>query len=186
MSRFTVGKHYVFFVVKYDGLGTVYWPGRDKLQKLVTLYLLCESEHAVPIEWSKDVGEGYVFLDEKTGVRWHNQFPVASYGQMDDSGDRRVEPELEAWDNFSQHYPELGDATWIFGREGMSMVSSVYAATKKLVLSNEELVEFKAWQKTLEGEIFKCLKLRPFETTLSYQTKDGTVHTSSVPTVEFK
>ena len=44
--------------------------------------------HKVPGEWSAALEyDGYILQDEN-GARWYNQYPYASYGQLDDSYDR--------------------------------------------------------------------------------------------------
>ncbi|WP_425263602.1 hypothetical protein [Vibrio owensii] len=51
--------------------------------------LTCESEHEVPIEYSEDTTKGYILRDEQ-GRECHNQYPTASYGQIDTSADYRA------------------------------------------------------------------------------------------------
>ena len=47
--------------------------------------------HKVPVAWREEEGptaDGYLLKDSE-GKRWHNQYPVANYGQLDDSNDWR-------------------------------------------------------------------------------------------------
>ncbi len=70
------------FIMSYTG---------DKLIERVELKVLkCVEHHKVRGEFDEKNAEpkfdGFVFLDQE-GLRWHNQYPSASYGQLSDGGD---------------------------------------------------------------------------------------------------
>jgi hypothetical protein len=99
MSRFTVGQTYLFTTAVWTKDDT----GQDKqhylplyrslLKEVKVVALTCKSEHQVPIEYVEGrTGVGYIFVDPD-GMEWHNQYPVASYGQITDVADRLVNPQ---------------------------------------------------------------------------------------------
>lgn len=96
MPRFIVGQKYYFvrtlFEMKEPRFGRLYYPWLDKLQSIDVITLVCGKEYDVA--WDQDPDQekkykGYILLDEGAN-RWANQYPNASYGQLDDSADRRV------------------------------------------------------------------------------------------------
>lgn len=96
MARYTVGNKYKFVHVKFTRpenfqvWSSLYHPGHDILDSIVVLELECISEHDVPDSWSGEVKhKGYRFKDTD-GNLWVNQYPTASYGQLDDSADWKV------------------------------------------------------------------------------------------------
>ena len=96
MSRFVVGETYTFtrtlFEKGKDRFGSLYLPWVDTLKDIEVVNITCVSEHAVA--WDQDPkgeknNKGYLFTDD-AGNKWANQYPTASYGQLDDSADRIV------------------------------------------------------------------------------------------------
>lgn len=101
MSRFVVGETYTFtrtlFEKGENRFGRLYLPWVDKLKSIEVVNLTCVSEHAVA--WDQDPkgeknNKGYLFTDD-AGNKWANQYPTASYGQLDDSADRVVRRHFE-------------------------------------------------------------------------------------------
>lgn len=94
-TRYTLGQHVLFLRVNFSGpvrFGSVFLPWEDTLKSIETYRLICAEHHAVadqqdPNEEKKY--DGFVFVQED-GTRWHNQYPKASYGQLDDRQDYRV------------------------------------------------------------------------------------------------
>jgi hypothetical protein len=91
-GRYSVGQKYLFYTYRYnDGsCSTLITQADPKETKLEIISLECMEEHEVPVEYSEDTTKGYIFKDQE-GRIYHNQYPVASYGQMDTSGDSQVE-----------------------------------------------------------------------------------------------
>ncbi|HWT40247.1 MAG TPA: hypothetical protein VN081_03175 [Dongiaceae bacterium] len=92
-ARFTTGKDYFFINVDFKkGAGSFFplfqpWLG-DTITKIDIVKLHCDECHSVKWRYddkedSKDF-EGFVFTDS-TGARWFNQYPLADFGQLDDS-----------------------------------------------------------------------------------------------------
>lgn len=95
MSRYIIGNEYVFFQVKITQgtlrFGSAYclWLG-DKIDSFESIVLTCIEEHAVSNAYTEEKNcLGYLFKD-KDGKVWANQYPVAHYGQLDDSADGHV------------------------------------------------------------------------------------------------
>lgn len=97
--RYNVGQKYVFiniqFVPSSMRFGNLYLPWCDELKSIELLKLTCTEHHRVTDEWSDEAEhDGFRFVDEK-GAVWDNQYPRASYGQLDDSANWRVRPDFE-------------------------------------------------------------------------------------------
>lgn len=95
-TRFTVGEAVVFvhidFVPGRMRFGTRYFPWEDELREIKVVRLTCKEHHTVPGEWDdKPQHDGFVFMDDN-GEVWHNQYPAAVYGQLDDSQNWIVHP----------------------------------------------------------------------------------------------
>ena len=94
--RYQIGETHYFVDVRFDPVeprAAIFRPWKDHLKEIVLYELRCLEHHKVA--WDQDPhGEkkhdGFVFLDETENRRWTNQYPTASYGQLDDSADRRV------------------------------------------------------------------------------------------------
>lgn len=111
--RFTVGKQYPFFFMQYvmhgvtdpastrkclNGMGPQFLPWRDKAIKGHVEMLTCIEHHRVPDAHDPEgerTCDGFIFKDNE-GNLWYNQYPHASYGQLDDSGDRFVRRHFES------------------------------------------------------------------------------------------
>jgi hypothetical protein len=88
MSRFTVGEKTIFAAQIYEGKGDVYLPWENTNLVNEIIVATCISEHTVPINFDKiRTGIGYIFKDQH-GRTWYNQYPTASYGQLNDTNDR--------------------------------------------------------------------------------------------------
>lgn len=85
---------HIAFISKYPSFFPLYKPWEDELVKIEIIQLTCEEHHKVKWDYAEDVPEsytsdGYVFKD-KDGRRWLNQYPSASFGQLDDSANWKV------------------------------------------------------------------------------------------------
>lgn len=97
--RFNVGQSYLFIYIDFTQnsprFGGTYVPWLDTLNKIEVVELKCAEHHKVRYEFdeadAKKKYDGFIFANAE-GVVYHNQYPVASYGQLDDSGDRQVRP----------------------------------------------------------------------------------------------
>lgn len=98
--RFELNQQVLFINVDYEAtsprFGALYHPWEDKLNAVTIGSFTCVEHHKVPGEWDDEVKyDGYVFHD-KDGKRWNNQYPRASYGQLDDSNNWRIWPTEES------------------------------------------------------------------------------------------
>lgn len=107
--RFQLQMLYFFIRIQFEPgsarFGSLYLPWEDKLTSLRILSAKCIEHHKVPGEWDDVIQyDGFVFEETDdcvmpghpyvAGRRWHNQYPRASYGQLDDSNDRRIRPAI--------------------------------------------------------------------------------------------
>jgi len=105
--RFEVGKSYVFVqdvVVNYRyGL---YLPWEQNLLRQNILICKCVEHHKVPGDWEDELKyDGFKFQDQN-GKVWDNQYPKASYGQLDDSnnGILHAADRFESEEKYAEHY----------------------------------------------------------------------------------
>ena len=103
--RFELNQKYPFVCVKFETAARQYTDGfasgcfepyRHKLLGIEVKMLTCVEHHKVPNHWDESETpelncDGFIFLDEENGIRWANQYPRASYGQVSDAADRLVE-----------------------------------------------------------------------------------------------
>lgn len=97
--RYNVGQKNVFINVQFVPSNmrfcALYLPWCDELKSIELIKLTCTEHHRVPGDWSDEVQyDGFRFVDEK-GAVWDNQYPRASYGQLDDSANWRVRPDFD-------------------------------------------------------------------------------------------
>lgn len=93
--RYTVGKPVVFMKVVStkgdDRFGSLYLPVVDTLQMVKMKSMICVEHHKVSDEWSdEEKYDGFIFHDPTDGTKWFNQYPTASYGQLDTSNDHKI------------------------------------------------------------------------------------------------
>jgi hypothetical protein len=89
--RYNVGEKTVFIDIDYVAttprFGALYLPWEDTLKGIDLLMLTCAEHHKVTDGYSDQLDcDGFVFTDDN-GVKWNNQYPSASYGQLDTSAD---------------------------------------------------------------------------------------------------
>ena len=98
--RYNVQSIYFFIRIVFTAgsprFGNLYLPWEDTLDKIQLMSATCIEHHKVPTEWDAELSnDGFVFSEtegESLGRKWHNQYPRASYGQLDDSNDYRIFP----------------------------------------------------------------------------------------------
>lgn len=94
-QRFEVGQKHPFIFVRFqfgngrsnnNGLTpSTYLPWEHKLLRIDIFDLESLMEHQSPVEYSEDrTAPGYVLRDSN-GKTWHNQYPVAHFGQISDN-----------------------------------------------------------------------------------------------------
>ena len=95
--RYQVGSDYYFIHVAYTAgdsavrMTDLFLPWQDELHEIRVRKLTCKEHHKVPGDWDDEKKyDGFIFVDED-GAQWNNQYPVASYGQIDTSRDRFVQ-----------------------------------------------------------------------------------------------
>lgn len=89
--RYTPNEKTLFINIKFEAseprFSSLYLPWTDKLLAIELLELTCEKHERVAGEWDDEVQyDGFIFRDAD-GKEWHNQYPRAAYGQLDDSQD---------------------------------------------------------------------------------------------------
>lgn len=89
--RYTVGNEYLFISIDFTdkieerSFSRLFIPWMHNLKSINTLRLKCESHHKVAWEQGGEKKyDGFIFKD-RCGVQYNNQYPNASYGQLDDS-----------------------------------------------------------------------------------------------------
>lgn len=92
----------------YERPAVHYMPWDEQVVSSEIVYLTVKEHHKVPNAYDQS-GElscdGYI-LETGEGERWFNQYPRASYGQLDDSGDRHFH--RENWKDYKyRHYVAL-------------------------------------------------------------------------------
>ena len=102
--RFELNQKYPFVCVQFstahrqclDGMASsIFRPWEHALLGIEVRMLTCVEHHKVPNHWDESNPpkldcDGFIFVDEETGIRWANQYPRASYGQVSDTADRLV------------------------------------------------------------------------------------------------
>jgi hypothetical protein len=109
--RFNVNQKYYFLDLDFTPtslrFGMIYYPWEDQLNRLSVVALTCEEHHKVGDGYSEEKKcDGFVFGDEQQ-ASWYNQYPEASYGQIDTSNDWIVRKEREAEDIKRSQMTEL-------------------------------------------------------------------------------
>ncbi|QVD49238.1 hypothetical protein LUCX_168 [Xanthomonas phage vB_XciM_LucasX] len=92
--RYNVGDTSLFIFLDFTPahwrFGNLYIPWQDTLNEMIILEAACIEHHRVAGEWDDEIQyDGFIFQDTQ-GQRWHNQYPRAAYGQLDDSNDHRI------------------------------------------------------------------------------------------------
>lgn len=179
--RYTVGQVYVFATVRFRGREAgdfLFDPRRHTLEGIDLVKLTCTEHHKVVVEYYEKDGpkaDGFVFVDEQDRT-WHNQYPTAYYGQLDDSNDRQVRLHLNLKDTDEAPGRDSTDSNdWMFGRrDAMSMLGTIASAIQDESLPEDlrtglkpYLEQFKqAVEAVLGGEI----EIKPWVATYN----DGT------------
>jgi len=95
--RYTVGQVVLFlhivFIPKELRMGGLYFPWADEFVGVKFKKLLCKEHHRVPGDWDDEIKyDGFIFSETVDGKEeiYHNQYPRASYGQLDDSGNWKI------------------------------------------------------------------------------------------------
>lgn len=91
--------------------GTVCLPWYHTLEKFEIMTLTVLEHHKVPWEHGSDsIYDGYILQKEEDGTLWWNQYPTASYGQLDTSEDQRFRIAYPS--NYEELPKEVQDA-WV-------------------------------------------------------------------------
>lgn len=95
--RYNVGQTVLFLNIVFiaDGprMGGLYYPWKDEFVGVKFKKLLCKEHHRVPGDWDDEVKyDGFIFSETIDGKEelYNNQYPRASYGQLDTSGDYKI------------------------------------------------------------------------------------------------
>lgn len=150
--RYTPGEDYLFVYIDYEPasprFGGTYLPWTDKLNSIKIIKVCCEEYHPVRYEFDADDAEpkyqGFIFRDEE-GTVYHNQYPRASYGQIDDSADRMLheaEPTDEnLWVRYELLSYRMGAIKTAIGREGEQMPVEAVASLEEFYTTLQTAVE---------------------------------------------
>jgi hypothetical protein len=128
--RYTIGRKYIFIheqakLKPKQNMVTpfpcVFKPWEDEMENQRILVLTCAEHHKVRNTWAKPEDEpdcdGFIFLDAEGG-KWYNQYPTASYGQVDDSADGRV-----MWSGWDKEVDQRSDRFFMFEDLGRKLES---------------------------------------------------------------
>lgn len=105
-KRYSVGSKNLFIWIDYTrgeknhSFSGIYLPWVDILNNIEVKELTCIEHHRVG--WDQDPKQekkydGFIFIEENAkhqSGRWFNQYPSASYGQLSNAADYRVEADL--------------------------------------------------------------------------------------------
>lgn len=120
--RFELNKKYVFFAFQFKFAGR-----KDPIEKahaysttdlsvdivdVKFIEAVCKEHHKVASEYDeKEQDKKYDgFIFECDGMQAHNQYPKASYGQMDDSADRKISFFTALYNKFGGDFEALTNA----------------------------------------------------------------------------
>lgn len=181
--RYNVGSKSLFMRINYTAssprFAALYLPWEDKLHSIKLLPLLCTEHHKVNWRYD-DTGQepkhdGFVFKEE-SGRVWHNQYPIADYGQMCDRNDRLVMPSDDREEDDADHgSPLFGyfeDVSVVLGRierglrlDGTDALPKAHAeALKNHYNEIVALVEAMGWQVENKPHVIHFTDNRPPET----------------------
>ncbi|QXV73752.1 hypothetical protein [Rhizobium phage RHph_N46] len=179
--RYDVGKTYAFVKVTFINRDTTRWlsplymPTSHVLEKIDMRGLKVTAHEKVPSTWGPEEDkqyDGYLMEEvegDDKGQEWRNQYPTASYGQIDDSSDRLVRRFINSdsydWDVLDQaaknklvelatdHYT---DALWVLTQAYKLKydVAPDYAAMRE-TMSLSDADDFDKYIATLEREIYR-------------------------------
>lgn len=146
MARYTVGEEVLFINVKFttEGLrlSPLYLPWKDKLEKIDIIKLTCKEHHRIPGDWDDEIQhDGFIFTGEVDGVErtYNNQYPRASYGQLDDSNNWRISDFTEDGDIVT--YTDAGRMLSNINNGVRELKKSEPEYAKALQVHFDELVE---------------------------------------------
>lgn len=170
--RFEIGQQVPFINVKYhkkpnsnNGFSFLFDPRIHDLDSVEVKLLEVIEHHNVP--WDQDpTGEkkhhGFVFkeLNSTEEQIWHNQYPMASYGQMNDSADRvvtrrKTHLKLEEIAKFSKEQADYWMENW---NQALPFISNIKRAIDgddrhRLKLSPEDKKLFEEYLSIVEKKV---------------------------------
>jgi hypothetical protein len=115
MLRYNVGQVVLFVLVDFEQtvprFGCSYYPWEDTLKGIELLKLTCQEHHRVSGSWDDEKKyDGFIFTD---GVNnYNNQYPRASYGQLDTSNDYRVRHNHKVYTDVCVYLDALKDGVY--------------------------------------------------------------------------
>jgi hypothetical protein len=181
--RYTVGSTYLFISINFTRntprWGSVFLPWIDTLNSIDIKKLTCKEHHKVA--WDQDPKndkehDGFIFTEEKSkhaSGQWFNQYPAAGYGQLNDSANWRVAPDLTVAE--IEALPD--DKVWEMHQDITVFLSNAFKGVVDLKKENE-LFESKALADFCE-KIVKLLKddfkMEVCVNPMKLEKKDGTV-----------
>ena len=158
--RYEVGTKYPFMHVdytpatpRYRGL---YLPWEDRLNNIAVAFLECVEHHKVPDCHDPDRElkyDGYVFVDIH-GKRWANQYPSASYGQIDDTMNWLV---LPMWEDAETH-ERFTDARIYLARVQRGVRDLAKEPTEEELASGPDRETLLRYSGLLEAHLQECFR----------------------------
>lgn len=165
-TRFNVGEVEYFIDICYE-IGdnrfvgaSLYLPWVDKLKFYDVVELTCTEHHKVA--WDQDPAQeakydGFVFTD-KNELKYHNQYPTASYGQLDDSCDWTVRPDIAADQQRTDDHRLFGPRYQYL----TSYISDLMHGIARLQEENqhEKVDSLKAWKDKIEQQMISQFNMK--------------------------
>jgi hypothetical protein len=181
--RYTVGAVYFFIWINFTRneprWGSVFLPWLDTLNGIDIRKLTCREHHNVA--WNQDpnndkIHDGFIFTEEKSehaSGQWFNQYPAAGYGQLDDSSNWKVAPDLTVAE--VEALPD--NKVWAMHQDVTMFLSNAFKGVvdlkkKDMLLESKALADFcQKVVKLLKDDFQMEVCVNP----MKLEKKDGTV-----------
>jgi hypothetical protein len=139
-KRFVLGKTYYFAKVTYNRTAVMFMsrfvPWEDTLKEIKVIGLKCTEHHKVPGEWDdKKVHDGFVFKSED-GKEYYNQYPIAVYGQLDDSNNLIVREKVP------DDLTDIADIDYFDWQRGWTLATTVINHEVQAVTRPDSITPF--------------------------------------------
>ncbi len=146
----------------------LFHPGQHVLDGIDVKLLEVTEHHVVPSTWDDNPQhDGFVLREVGTEQIWHNQYPRASYGQLDDSCDRIAARKNDHFteDEVDAMEPQQLDFWIEKWTTALSMLEAIYRALhgrehERLELEDDVRVQFEAYHDQFKAAVEKAVGKR--------------------------